>query len=143
MPIPAQKLTGARPTPTQLPRMTLTRGHSRFDTSIQSCTIGEYEVDIDVLLNSESPSTVASFIYYRVPEMESVAPSACPNTGSTLVTISGRYLTGGYNDSRVCRSLRFPQGNPTQMYSLVRENAPWLIPLHIYWQIHASKPDQS
>ena len=121
MPIPAQKHTGARPTLTQLSRMTLTRGHSHFDTSIQSCTIGEYEVDIDVLLNSESPSTVASFIYYRVPEMESLAPSACPNTGSTLVTISGRYLTGGYNGSRVCRSLQFPQGNPTRMYSLVPE----------------------
>ena len=64
---------------------------------------GAHFVSVALLLNSVQPNTVSSFIFYNTPQMVSLHPSACPNAGSSLVTIRGSDLSGGYNGSRFCR----------------------------------------
>jgi hypothetical protein len=82
-----------------------------FNVSTASAGQGVYDVAIGLLLNTVHLSPASRFIYYPVPQMLSLAPSACPHTGTARVTITGRDLTGGYNGSRLCR---FMPAAPTQ-----------------------------
>ena len=77
---------------------------------------GVYNVTLSLALNSVQPTAVGTFVYYRMPELHSVFPSACPNTGASFVTVSGRDMTGGYNGSRFCRFMPLAPTNHERLF---------------------------
>ena len=77
---------------------------------------GAYNVTLSLVLNSVQPNAVTTFLYYKVPAMLSLTPSFCPNTGSSLVTINGRDITGGYNGSRFCRFMPAQPSNHEMLF---------------------------
>lgn len=93
-----------------------TAGMQRLTQPESAAGQGAYDVKLSLLLNSVQPNAVSSFLYYKVPAMLSLTPSFCPNTGSSLVTINGRDLTGGYNGTRFCRFMPSEPSNHEMLF---------------------------